>query len=355
LIFMTISQLGLVFLPFLVGLEFDFSHLRSLGRSALAISIAGIALPFALGVGIAPLILHAPDMPAPRSAQGFTLFLGTALAITALPVLGRMMMEWNITRAKLSAVTISSAAIEDACGWIILAGISAVVKTEFDARASLLMVVWTLVFGLGMLFVVRPLLRRWVRYVLKQGNGDISLTSLALLIAMILGCAAITNVIGIFAIFGAFLLCANLSAERAFREAVARRLHDFVTAFFVPIFFTYTGLRTDIGMLRTPYLWALCGLVLAAAIAGKMLGCGLAARLTGFSTREASLVGTMMNTRGLMELVVINVGKDLGVVPDPLFGMLVLMAVVTTVMTTPLLMWLMPGTELEPYLRGSAR
>jgi Kef-type K+ transport system membrane component KefB len=159
--------------------------------------------------------------------------------------------------------------------------------------------------------------------------------------------------IGIFAIFGAFLLGAVLSGEQEFREAVTRRLRDFVTVFFLPIFFTYTGLRTDIGTIGSVELWCVAGVVLLLSIIGKFGGCGLAARATGFNWRESACIGAMMNTRGLMELIVINVGYRLQVIPRSVYCMLVLMALITTVMTTPLLVRLMRGTELEPYIRRS--
>ncbi len=168
---------------------------------------------------------------------------------------------------------------------------------------------------------------------------------MAILLAILLACSIITNLIGIFAIFGAFVLGAILSEEHEFREAVNRKFKDFVTAFFLPIFFAYTGSRTDIGTLGTPLMWGLCGLVSLAAIVGKFGGCGVAAWLTGSSKREAACIGIMMNTRALMELVVVNVGKDLGVIPDSVYCMLVIMALLTTVMTTPILLRTMRGTR----------
>lgn len=356
-IFTILSQVGLVLLLFLIGLEFDFSHLRWHGRSALAISVTGVALPFALGVGLAPLLLAHPGLygEGEVAAQplGFALFLGTALSITAIPILGRMMMELNITRTRLGALTIASAAVDDATGWILLATVAAIVRAQFDAWSTVLMAAETVGFGLVMVFLVRPALRWWVRGALRRGDGEIGLNALAVLLALVLGCAIITNRIGIFAIFGAFVLGAVLSGEHEFREAVSRRLRDFVSAFFLPIFFTYTGLRTDIGSLGDPMLWLLCGLVTAAAIVGKLAGCGLAARLSGFSPREAGCIGAMMNTRALMALIVINLGAELGVIPRSVFCMLVLMALATTLMTTPLLLRLMRGTELEPYILRS--
>lgn len=350
--FTTLSQLGLIFLLFLVGLEFDFSHLRWHGRAALAISAAGVAVPFVLGLALAHVIW--PLATSSIEPVGFALFMGTAMAITAIPVLGRMMVELNITRTRVGALTIAAAAVDDATGWMLLAAVAALVRTEFCPMRALLTVVETVAFALAMAFVARPLLRAWVRRALRRGGSEIGLNTLAILLAILFGCAIATNLIGIFALFGAFYLGAVLSDEPSFREAVGRRLHDLVTAFFVPIFFTYTGLRTNIGTLDSAALWLLAGLVLSAAVLGKLAGCGLAAWFGGLPAREAACVGALMNTRGLMELIVINVGKDLGVIPDSVYCMLVLMALATNVMTTPLVLRLMRGTELEPYILRSS-
>jgi Kef-type K+ transport system membrane component KefB len=354
-VFAVLSQLGLILLLFLVGLEFDFGHLRWHGKAALGISLTGIVIPFALGLGLAPLMHpfvepHPDGGPVP--ALGFTLFLGVSLSITAIPVLARIMMELNITRTRLGAITITAAAVDDAAGWILLATIATIVRTGFEPAASLMMVVETLAFFLAMVFVVRPVMKRWVRWTLRR--GDLGLDAVAVLLAILFGCAIITGLIGIFAVFGAFLLGAMLSDEHEFRAAVSVRFRDFITGFLLPIFFTSTGLRTDVGSLGslTMALWAV--VVFAAAVVGKLGGCGLAARLGGFSRREAACIGAMMNTRGLMELIVINLGHELGVIPPSVFCMLVLMALGTTMMTTPLLLWFMPGTELEPHVRASA-
>jgi Kef-type K+ transport system membrane component KefB len=368
--FTSLSQIGLIFLVFLIGLEFDFSHLRWHGRSALAISLAGIVAPFALGFVLALSIHSIVAEEIPQLA--FALFLGTTLAITAMTVLGRMMMELNITRTRLGVVTMSAAAADDAVGWILLAAVTAVARANFEPTMIFLMAAKLLPFTLGMIFLVRPVLGLWVDLsgahayiedlaavrsprgspttVADKPNAEFTVNTLAILIALIFGCALVAQAIGIFPIFGAFLLGVILSGQRDFHAAVSRRLRDFVTAFFLPIFFTYTGLRTDIGSMASLQLWALCGLVTAAAIIGKFGGCGLAARLTGYSLRESACIGVLMNTRALMALIAINIGKDLGVIPDCMFCMLVLMALITTIMTTPVLLNLMRGTELEPYI-----
>jgi Kef-type K+ transport system membrane component KefB len=301
--FSMMAQLGLIFLLFLIGLGFDFSHLRRQGRAAAAISAAGVALPFLLGLALVPLLmphleLHPEGGPVPP--LGLALFLGTALSITAVPVLGRIMIELGITRTQLGAVTISAAAIDDAGGWILLSTVAAIVAGRFEIGSVLLRVGLTAGFAIAMVFVARPLLLKWTAGAMRRGGGDLGLNDLALLIVLILLASLATSLIGISAVFGAFFAGAVLSSDEPFREAVTRRLSDFMTVFFLPIFFTYTGLRTDIGSLHSLWMWMLCLLVIAAAVVGKLVGCGLAARLSGFSARESGCIGAMMNARGLV-------------------------------------------------------
>ena len=350
--FSVLSQVGLILLMFLIGLEFDFGHLRSHGHIAVSVSLAGILLPFGLGLAVAQ-VLH-PYVGQNINRLGFSLFVATALSITALPVLGRMLVEFNLGRTRLGSLTITAAAADDATGWTLLALVSAIVRSSFDPFATLTMVAETLAFASFMILAVRPLLRRWTTRTFETGGGEISLSALAFLLILIFTAAAITNVIGVFSVFGAFLLGAILYDQHEFREAVMRRLRDFVTVFFLPIFFTYTGLRTDIGVMHGGLLWALCGLVLVAAIAGKIGGCTAAALFNGLPSREAWSVGVLMNTRGLMELIVVNLGHEMGVIPPSVFFMLVLMAVVTTYMTSPLLRRLIRKTELEPEFLASS-
>src|SRR4051812_46395969 len=317
-----VSQLGLILLLFLVGLEFDFGHLRQRAGAAIGISIAGIALPFALGFGLAAL-MHSSLEPHPETSAavpqaGFALFLGVALAITAIPVLARIMMELNITRTRIGTITITAAAIEDTLGWIILATVSAVVRTGFEPWATLRMVAETLAFALGMIFLVRPMMKRWIRWTMPP-HGDFGIGSLAILLAIIFGCAVLSGLIGIFAVFGAFMLEAVLSDEHEFGIAVSAKLRDVVTGFLLPIFFTSTGLRTNIGSLGSwpMVMWA--AIIFIAAVIGKLAGCGLWARWSGFSVRESACIGAMMNTRGLMELVVVNLGFELHVIPPSVY------------------------------------
>jgi Kef-type K+ transport system membrane component KefB len=355
-IFTVIAQLGLIFLLFLVGLEFEGEYVRAHGRAAVLISIAGIGVPFALGAGLAPLIhphLEPHPVAGPIPLIGLTLFLGVALSITAIPVLGRIMLELGITRTKVGAITITAAAVDDAIGWILLASVAAVVKSHFDPLATLRMAGLTVAFVLFMVFVARPLLVRYFAWSMRRHNGKLNANALAVLFVSLFLAAVATNLIGIFAVFGAFLLGAILSDQEELRKEAAAKLHDVVAGFFVPVFFTYTGLRTDITSMQGGVVWLICGVVVLAAVAGKFVGCGLAARLSGFTWKEAGIIGSMMNARGLMALIAINLGYELGVVSRSLYAVLVLMALSTTMLTTPSLLLLRRGTEIEEPIRAS--
>ncbi len=345
-----VSQLGLIFLMFLIGLEFDFGHIRAHGRTAAIVAVSGIALPFVFGFGLG-FWMH-PSFPS-VDRLGFSLFLAVALSITAIPVLGRVMIEFNIQRTQLGVLTITAAAMDDALGWILLAVVSAIIGAHFEMGTALKMLALTALFTAGMGFVVRPLLVRWIQTVVDPHTGQLSLNGLAVTLIILFLCAAATNLIGIFSIFGAFVLGVILYDQHAFREAIFGRLKDFVTVFFLPIFFTFTGLYTDMGSLDSGRLWLYLGAVLLASFVGKFCGCLFGAKLSGLGTRQASCVGIMMNTRGLMGLIAANVGLQMGVVPKPVYCMLVLMCIVSTVLLSPVLRRLMVGTELETAFQQS--
>jgi Kef-type K+ transport system membrane component KefB len=359
------SQVGLVLLLFLIGIEFDFSHVRRQGRLAAGISLAGIVAPFALGIVLALLMtprLDALGASGPVDARAFALFMGTAMSITAIPILGRILIEMGMQHTPLGATVVAAAACDDAVGWTLLAAVSALAAGSFDPARIAVMTAATVGFAAVCLFVVRPLLLPLLdRSVLGDTDAHhgprLPLGVLSIVLALLFVAAWITSRIGIFAIFGGFLLGASLSGSPRVREAVSGHLADFVTVFFLPIFFTYTGLRTNIGSLGTPEAWGWCAAVFAVAVLGKWGGCGLAAWLGGVPPGEASAVGVLMNTRALMELIVINVGIDLGVIPPAVACMLVLMAIGTTLMTTPLATWLLRGSPYEPTLvaRGFLR
>ena len=344
-IFAIMSQIGLILLMFLIGLEFDFGHLSNNQSTAMSISIAGIILPFGLGFLLGRWIHGALGMNG--SWLNLALFMAAAMSITAIPILGRIMVELNISRTRIGSLTISAAAADDASGWILLALVTAIARSTLKPAKLGAMILEVIAFAACMVWGVRPLLKKWTERQMRLHQSKLSLGGLAVLLIMIMIAALITNLIGIFSIFGAFFFGALLYDLHEFRQAVQERLRDFVTVFFLPIFFTYTGLRTDIGTMSGSGLWVMCGLVLLAAFVGKFGGCSLAARFNGLPWREASMIGVMMNTRALMELIVINIGFELGVIPKSVFFMLVFMAVTSTYVTTPVLRRLVRSSEIE--------
>lgn len=347
-VFGVLGQIGLIFLMFVVGLEFEFGQLRRTGRTAIGVAVAGIALPFVLGAALAWSIHSrvANDV----SQAGFILFLATALSITAIPILGRIMMEFGLTRTRLGVLTISAAAVDDAVGWILLAAVSAGIQGQFSVGPILRMLVLTIVFVAVVFLVVRPLVRRWM---VKAFTGDLNepapfrLVPFSTVLVLVLLSAITTNLIGVFSIFGPFVLGAALWDATELQRAARHRIEEFVTAFFLPVFFTYTGLRTNIGLLASTELWVMAAAVTVVAVVGKCLGCGLASRWGGLSWRESAAVAVMMNTRALMGLIAINVGRELGVITETVFCMLVIMAIATTIITAPLLRMLIPGKYRE--------
>lgn len=340
------SQIGLILLMFQIGLDFDFSHLqeRRNAKAVVLVAALGLVVPFLLGlaVGRASHEALAPEV----NPLGYSLFLATALSITAVPVLGRIMVEFGLTRTPLGVITITAAAINDVVGWVTLAAITALTLSAFSFSDMLRNLGWLLVYTVVCWWGLRPALR-WLlaRYV--SHADDLPQTLLAILLALIFLSAMATYQIGIFAIFGGFMLGVLLHEEHAFVAAWKAKIADFVSVFFLPIFFTYTGLRTNIGALDSGHLWLWCLIVLGAATLGKFGGCYLGARWAGRPATESHIIAVMMNTRGLMELIVINVGYDLGVIPPSVFTMLVIMAVVSTLIAAPALRLWLPRAQQE--------
>ena len=342
-----LSNLGLVLLMFQIGLEFDFSHLRERANRAavLRISIACLVLPFVCGLALGFLLTQASP---PQTRLSTALFVATALSITALPTLGRIMMELNLTRTRVGVIAVSSAAVNDVVGWLLLALVTTLTVSGLVASRFALRVGMVAAFGAASLLVVRPLLKRAIRLSPLE-NGRMSGNLLGGLLAVIFLAAMTTYQIGIFAIFGGFMMGVILYDETALVAAWRERLGDFVTVFFLPIFFTYTGLRTSIGGLNTAADWGWCAAILAVASITKLGGAYFMARRSGLDRNESAIVGFMMNTRALMELIVLNVGLDLGVITPKLFTMLVIMAIVSTIITTPALRYFMPRAGLKLY------
>lgn len=340
-VFFVLGQIGLIFLMFSIGLEFDFRQLRSVGTTAASVAGCGIAFPFALGAALAWTI-H-PVFAADVSRGGFVLVLATAMSITAIPILGRMMRDFDIHTTRLGVLTITAAAVDDAIGWILLAGVSAGVRGDFEFGLVLKTFLMTVAFVVVVGASAGWLYRRTIAARVNSGNIGVDIVA-AIMVCVLLSAAA-TNEIGVFSIFGPFVLGAALSSERELQTLVRERIEAFVTPFFLPVFFLYTGLRTDVGSLESATLWVIAVLVIVVATVGKAAGCGLAARFGGLSWAESGCVAVMMNTRALMGLIAINIGRDLGVVPDSVFCMMVLMAIATTITTAPILRVLLKRVE----------
>jgi Kef-type K+ transport system membrane component KefB len=340
-----VAQVGVLLFMFLVGLELDTSLLRKRSHATLAISHTSIVVPFLMGAALS-LFLYPSLSPSGVSFTNFSLFLGLSLSITAFPVLARILSDRGIQRSQLGVVAIACAAIDDASAWCLLAVVVGIVRSA--AANSLVTIALTAAYVAFMAFVVRPLAVKLVRrteLVERAGSSGTALVFVALLVS-----ALVTEAIGIHALFGAFLLGAVIPHDSALSHDIRHRLEEFVVVVLLPAFFALTGMRTEMGLLSTTTDWLFAGLILLVACAGKFGGAMLSARFTGFGWRDASMLGALMNTRGLMELVVLNIGLDLGVITPRLFAMLVIMAVVTTLMTSPLLTLLSERRELTGRL-----
>jgi Kef-type K+ transport system membrane component KefB len=346
-----LSQVGLLLLMFQIGLEFDFSHLaqRAHRRTVWAVAGAGLTAPFAIGAALGALMPH--EIAGTDNRFGFMLFVATAFSITALPVLGRILVDFRMTRSALGVIAISCAAINDVVGWLMLALVSALSVSAFAPAPFVWRVLGIAALGAFAWWVVRPLLTRLVRQRLRSSaNGDAATlppTLMGVVLAGVFVAGMTTHQLGIFAIFGGFLMGVLLHREAPFVRAWHERVGSFVNVFFVPIFFTLTGLRTDVGSLHDGSAWGWCALLIALATAAKFGACHFAARAVGLDGVRARILGALMNTRGLMELIVINVGLEMGMIGRQVFTMLVLMALVSTVITSPLLRrWL---ARLHPH------
>jgi Kef-type K+ transport system membrane component KefB len=337
-----LSQIGLILLMFQVGMEFDFSLLgnRANRRVAAWVTVLGIVIPGLLGWGFGQLSANwlAPGI----SVTAYSLFIAIALSITAVPILGRILMDFGLTRHRIGVISIAAAAANDALGWVLLAAVAAVATHGFEPIVVLRQLGLLLIYLLVSWFLLRPLLLRLIRR-FPLDSGRLPQNLLALLLVWVFVSALITSRLGIFAIFGGFVAGVLLHQSPELVQAWRQRVGDLLAVFFLPIFFTYTGLRTDIGSLSAGEDWLWCALLIAVAMLGKFGGCYLAARLGGLTIAESRCVGILMNTRALMELIVINLGHELGVIPAKVFTMLVLMAVVSTLITAPGLRLWLPG------------
>jgi len=326
-----IAQIGVMLFMFVVGLELNTELLRKKTHATMAISHASILLPFLMGSALA-LLLYPILSTRAVSFTAFSLFLGISMSVTAFPVLARILTDRKLQHSPLGTVALTCAAFDDVTAWCLLALVVGVIQAQI--HGALLTALLTLLYIGAMFGLVRPLLRQYVeRFEASQGSaqGVMAVMGVALLISSLA-----TEKIGIHSLFGAFLLGAIVPHDSALARTLTGRLEDFVVVMLLPAFFALTGLRTQIGLI-SGNLWLLCGLVVLVACAGKFGGSAIAGRLTGMPWRDASALGILMNTRGLMELIVLNIGLDLKVISPTLFAMLVIMAVVTTFATTPIL------------------
>lgn len=335
-----IAQLGVILYMFLVGLELNAAQLKHKAHAAVAISHASIVVPFALG---AILSLWLYPMLSDRNVPfvSFSLFLGAAMSITAFPVLARILTDRNLQNTPVGTVALSCAAADDVTAWCLLSLVVGVAKAEVGNAT--IVVGGAITFILVMFFATRPLLIRYVHFVERISDG-LQSYAIASVYVMILVAAALTEWIGIHAIFGAFLLGVVIPSESSLAKSFQSKLKEPVTVLLLPAFFAYTGMRTEIGLLNDWSHWLVCFVIIVVATLGKFGGTFLAARFAGVSWREAGILGMLMNTRGLMELIVLNIGLDLGVISPVLFAMMVIMAMVTTMITSPALQLLTPRT-----------
>jgi len=337
-----LSQVGLVLFMFLVGLEFDPKLLRGRAHSSVAISHTSIVFPFLLGAGAAFWMYDEYSEPS-VSFTAFLLFFGAAMSVTAFPVLARILSERHLLTSRVGAIAIACAAVDDVTAWCILAFVVAVARAGGLEQA-----VWTTSFALtfiaAMLFVARPFLHRLSAQV--SSREGLSPGAVAFALFLLLLSSTLTELIGIHSLFGAFMFGAILPKEGHLAEALADKIEAVAVVLLLPLFFAFSGLRTQIGLLDEPREWLVTGGIIVLATLGKFGGSAVAARLTGLRWREASAIGILMNTRGLMELIVLNLGMDLGVISPTVFTMLVIMALVTTFATSPILRLVYPDHEL---------
>jgi len=334
-----ISQLGLIFFMFVVGMELDFEKIKKQSSASVFISHASIIFPFFLGV-VLSYWLYPLFAPQNVSFMPFALFIGIAMSITAFPVLARIIKEKNLTDTSYGAMAITCAATDDITAWYILALIIAL-SISGTLGSSLFLLLFIAAYVVVMFYGIRPLLAK----IGSTQNERLSMNAMSAIMVLLLVSSLVTESIGIHALFGAFMAGAMMpsSAISRLKELIAPRLEYVSLLVLLPLFFALTGLRTEIGLLNTSDGWLICGVIIIIAVTGKLLGSSLAAKFMGFNWRDSFALGILMNTRGLMELVVLNIGFEMGILSTELFTMFVVMALVTTFMTGPILNWITKG------------
>lgn len=328
-----LSQIGLILFMFVIGMELDLKVLKNKANDAVVISHASIVIPFALGIGLSYFIYH-QFAPAGVEFLSFSLFMGIAMSITAFPVLARIVQERGIHKTKLGTIVITCAAADDITAWCILAAVIAIVKAG-SFMSSLYIIMLAAGYVVMMLFLVKPFLKKVGD--LYSSSENLSKPVVAIFLLTLIISSYMTEVIGIHALFGAFMTGAIMPDITKFRNIFIEKVEDVAVILLLPLFFVFTGLRTEIGLINDAYLWKVTAGIILVAVVGKFLGSALAARFIGQNWRDSLTIGALMNTRGLMELVVLNIGYELGVLSPQIFTMMVIMALVTTFMTGPAL------------------
>ncbi len=326
-----LSQIGLILFMFVVGMELDLKVLQNKAHDAVVISHASIILPFALGVSLAYFI-YGSFAPAGIDFTSFALFIGISMSITAFPVLARIVQERNIQKTKLGTIVITCAAADDITAWCLLAAVIAIVKAG-NFLSSLYIIALAIAYVFVMIKFVRPFLKRIGD--MHDSRENLSKPVVAIFFLTLIISSYLTEVIGIHALFGAFMAGAIMPENAKFRNVFIEKVEDVGLVLLLPLFFVFTGLRTQIGLLNEPYLWQITGWIILVAVVGKFVGSAIAAKFMGQNWKDSLTIGALMNTRGLMELIVLNIGFDLGVLNAEMFAMLVLMALITTFMTGP--------------------
>ncbi len=340
-----LSQLGVILFMFLVGLNIDPSELKKHGHAAVLTSHVSITAPFVLASVLA-LYLYPRLSDDSVAFTHFALFMGAAMSITAFPVLARILSERSLLGSRLGTIAIACAAVDDVTGWCILGYIVILIRAESSATPLWMTVLGVATFGLVMIYPVRRALRRF-EHVFRRNKGSFSDNTMAFMLLLVLASALCTEFFGIHLLFGAFLMGAIMPKHPLFKRYVLDRFETVTVTLLLPLFFAFTGLRTNIALVKGAEMWMYCGLIVAVATLGKLGGSMTASVLTGVPVREAAGLGTLMNTRGLMELVILNIGLDIKVISPALFCMMVVMALVTTFMTSPLLELICPAEMIR--------
>lgn len=339
-----LAQIGVVVFMFLVGLGINPKELKNHGHAAVLTSHVSITMPFVLAAFLA-LYLYPKLSDDSVAFTSFALFMGSAMSVTAFPVLARILIERGLLRSRLGTVAIASAAVDDVTGWCILAYIVVLTRSAHSGTSIWITIGGIVVFALIMIYGVQRLLGGMETSYQKWGG--LSENRLALMLLLVFGAALCTEWLGLHLLFGAFMMGAILPKEPKFVQYVLDRFETVTVTLLLPLFFAFTGLRTNIALVKGSEMWMYCGLIVLVATVGKLGGSTLASWLTGMPIREAAGLGTLMNTRGLMELVILDIGLDIKVISPALFSMMVIMALVTTFMATPLLEWFCPDRILR--------